>query len=199
MLPKPSQKAVSLLASLPAFQFVRLTQIPRRDSTAQQPPCHHRLQIFDCRAIGSLHGLCQQCKTAIFDADQDLCTCTCTDSHQCIHPKQALIQNDTITAAISARSTTNVSKLPCLHLCPQQVAESIAEPMACWIRFLGNETTAPTVELAIQIQVVAAAPVAWGMAIVAGASQPTPRDQGEVQCGQPFRLEIVAHDKYGHR
>ncbi|KAL0055144.1 hypothetical protein WJX82_007626 [Trebouxia sp. C0006] len=79
------------------------------------------------------------------------------------------------------------------------VAESIAEPMACWIRFLGNETTAPTVELAIQIQVVAAAPVAWGMAIVAGASQPTPRDQGEVQCGQPFRLEIVAHDKYGHR
>ncbi len=93
----------------------------------------------------------------------------------------------------------SASKMPCLRLCPQQVAESIAEPMACWIRFLGNETTAPTVELAIQIQVVAAAPVAWGMAIVAGASQPTPRDQGEVQCGQPFRLEIVAHDKYGHR
>ena len=80
-----------------------------------------------------------------------------------------------------------------------QVQESIAEPMAAWIRFLGSNTAASTVELAIQIQVVAADPVAWGMAIVAGSSQPTPRDQGEVQCGQPFTLEVVAHDKYGHR
>ena len=115
-------------------------------------------------------------------------------------PKPPLtLQGITISTSVSACFTTKTSKLPCLQLCPQQVAESIAEPMACWIRFLGNETSAPTVELAIQIQVVAAAPVAWGMAIVAGASQPTPRDQGEVQCGQPFRLEIVAHDKYGHR
>ncbi len=116
-----------------------------------------------------------------------------------IPKKHLTLQGITIPTSISARFTSKASKLPCLHLCPQQVAESIAEPMACWIRFLGNETTAPTVELAIQIQVIAAAPVAWGMAIVAGASQPTPRDQGEVQCGQPFRLEIVAHDKYGHR
>ncbi len=115
-------------------------------------------------------------------------------------PNRQLIQQDnTIPTSISACFTTNASKIACLQLRPRQVAESIVEPMACWIRFLGNETTAPTVELAIQIQVVAAAPVAWGMAIVAGASQPTPRDQGEVQCGQPFRLEIVAHDKYGHR
>lgn len=115
-------------------------------------------------------------------------------------PNRQQIQHDTtIPTSICARSMANVSKLPCQQLRPQQVAESIAEPMACWIRFLGNETTAATVELAIQIQVVAAAPVAWGMAIVAGASQPTPRDQGEVQCGQPFRLEVVAHDKYGHR
>ncbi len=121
-------------------------------------------------------------------------------SDQAYIPNRQLIQhNTTIPTSISACSTTNASKIPCLQLCPQQVAESIAEPMACWIRFLGNETTAPTVELAIQIQVVAANPVAWGMAIVAGASQPTPRDQGEVQCGQPFRLEIVAHDKYSHR
>ncbi len=84
------------------------------------------------------------------------------------------------------------------HAC-MQVAESISENMACWIRFVGINSTAPAVELAIQIRPVAANPVAWGMAIVAGNSQPTPRDQGEVQCGQPFTLEVCAHDKFGHR
>ena len=71
--------------------------------------------------------------------------------------------------------------------------------MMAWIRFVGKDSTAPMVELSIQVRIVAAAPVAWGMAIVTGASQPTPRDQGEVQCGQPFTLEICAHDKFGHR
>ena len=71
--------------------------------------------------------------------------------------------------------------------------------MGAWIRFVGVDTTAPAIELGIQIKVVAARPVAWGMALVAGSSQPTPGDQGEVQCGQPFTLEICAHDKFGHR
>lgn len=68
-----------------------------------------------------------------------------------------------------------------------------------WIRFVVKDSTAPAVELTIQVHIVAAEPVAWGMAIVAGNSQPTPRDQGEVQCGQPFTLEVCAHDKFGHR
>lgn len=71
--------------------------------------------------------------------------------------------------------------------------------MMGWIRFVANDSAAPAVELSIQVHIVAAAPVAWGMAIVAGNSQPTPRDQGEVQCGQTFTLEICAHDKFGHR
>lgn len=71
--------------------------------------------------------------------------------------------------------------------------------MMGWIRFVVKDSTAPAVELTIQVHIVAADPVAWGMAIVAGNSQPTPRDQGEVQCGQPFTLEVCAHDKFGHR
>ena len=80
-----------------------------------------------------------------------------------------------------------------------QVSESTAEVMMGWIRFVVKDSTAPAVELTIQVNIVAADPVAWGMAIVAGNSQPTPRDQGEVQCGQPFTLEVCAHDKFGHR
>lgn len=80
-----------------------------------------------------------------------------------------------------------------------QVSESTAEVMMGWIRFVVKDSTAPAVELTIQVHIVAAEPVAWGMAIVAGNSQPTPRDQGEVQCGQPFTLEVCAHDKFGHR
>ncbi|KAL3158051.1 hypothetical protein ABBQ32_011660 [Trebouxia sp. C0010 RCD-2024] len=79
------------------------------------------------------------------------------------------------------------------------VSESTAEVMMGWIRFVVKDSTAPAVELTIQVNIVAADPVAWGMAIVAGNSQPTPRDQGEVQCGQPFTLEVCAHDKFGHR
>ena len=71
--------------------------------------------------------------------------------------------------------------------------------MMGWIRFVAKDSSAPAVELTIEVHTVAADPVAWGMAIVAGNSQPTPRDQGEVQCGQPFTLEICAHDKFGHR
>ena len=80
-----------------------------------------------------------------------------------------------------------------------QVSESTSEPMVAWIRFVAKDSAAPPVELTIQVQIVAAEPVAWGMAIVASNSQPTPRDQGEVQCGQPFILEICAHDQFGHR
>lgn len=80
-----------------------------------------------------------------------------------------------------------------------QVSESTAEVMMGWIRFVVKDSTTPAVELTIQVHIVAAEPVAWGMAIVAGNSQPTPGDQGEVQCGQPFTLEVCAHDKFGHR
>ena len=80
-----------------------------------------------------------------------------------------------------------------------QIAETVAEPMMSWIRFMGVNSSAPSVELTIKIRVVPAEPVSWGMAVVMGSSQPTPRDQGEIQCGQPFTLEICAHDKFGHR
>lgn len=75
----------------------------------------------------------------------------------------------------------------------------MAEPMVSWIRFMGASSAAASVELTIKIRVLPAEPVAWGMAVVVGSSQPTPRDQGEIQCGQPFTLEVCAHDKFGHR
>lgn len=79
-----------------------------------------------------------------------------------------------------------------------QVSESI-EVMAGWIRYVSIGSPLPPMEMGINIHVVAADPVAWGMTIVAGSSQPTPRDQGEIQCSAPFTLEVDAQDNFGNR
>lgn len=79
-----------------------------------------------------------------------------------------------------------------------QVSESI-EVMVAWLRFVAHGDLASPIEVAINIHVIAAAPVAWGMTIAAGNSQPTPRDQGEIQCGVPFTLEVDAQDTFGNR
>lgn len=79
-----------------------------------------------------------------------------------------------------------------------QVSESV-EVMSVWIRFVIPGSISPPLEMGINIHVVAAEPVAWGMTIVAGSSQPTPRDQGEIQCGMPFTLEVDAQDHFGNR
>ena len=91
-------------------------------------------------------------------------------------------------------------QIGCLHKHqhPVQVSESI-EVMGGWIRYVNTGSNCPPMEIGINIHVVAAEPVAWGMTIVAGNSQPTPRDQGEIQCGVPFTLEVDAQDNFGNR
>lgn len=71
--------------------------------------------------------------------------------------------------------------------------------MGAWIRFVGQGSTSAPLEMGINIHVTASEPVAWGMTIVAGNSQPTPKDQGEIQCGMPFTLEVDAQDSFGNR
>ena len=78
------------------------------------------------------------------------------------------------------------------------MSESV-EIMGGWLRFVTQDSTSAPLEMGINIHVKAAEPIAWGMTIVAGNSQPTPRDQGEIQCGVPFTLEVDAQDKFGNR